>query len=67
MNGTERLRKCEEELKARGVDDVKFSWGDITGKSAEELKNSAANVLEMVLQGKFSPMPPIGDSKGRRQ
>ena len=55
-----RLEGLEQRLKDRGVVDVKFDADYSQG--AEKVGNDMADVLEAVLDGKYHPALPIGDS-----
>lgn len=51
-------------LKAEGR--ISFTYGDLSGKTKEQIEQAERNVLEMVLRGEFTEMKPINDSKGRK-
>jgi len=54
-----------ESLEKTGA--VRFTLGDVTNKSKKEIDKAKLNVLNAILQGKFKPMAPIGDSKGKKK
>ena len=63
-----RLKVAQERLEERGVVDIKFAYAHSffdppsTHPSMEQRGVEIAELVEAVLDGKTSPMPPIGDS-----
>ncbi len=52
------------ELKSKGM--ISFTYGDLSGKTKEQIEQAERNVFDAIMQGKFTPMKPIEDSKGRK-
>jgi hypothetical protein len=61
MSAQEDLKNIQEELKKRGVTDVKFLFGKTSEKPASQVAAIATKFLRFVLSGKRTPMKPIGD------
>jgi hypothetical protein len=57
-----RCKLLDDRLKARGVVDVKFAYGypRSTGKTTIEQVEA---IINAVLDGKFKPAAPLGDSQ----
>lgn len=59
----EELRAIEEEMKARGIGDVKFAWSpEARNKGSDELARDVVKFLRACLDGRTQPAPPVGDS-----
>lgn len=59
----EELRVIEEEMKARGIVDVKFAWSpEARNKGSDELARDVVKFLRACLDGRTQPAPPVGDS-----
>jgi hypothetical protein len=59
----ERLDAHAERLKARGVVDVKFAYGDLTGVSVDQLASDVADVLDAIERREFTKLKPLLDSR----
>lgn len=62
LTGKERLHRIERELRARGVMDIKFSFGSLDDIPLSVVAHELADSLEAYLRGEFHPLPPAGDS-----
>ena len=61
MNAKERLQALEAALRERGVVDVKFFF-DHTKKPLTGVVADVADVLDAVVNQRFSALEPLGDS-----
>ena len=46
--------------------DIGLCLGDTSGKTENDIMESAANVLDLIKAGRYTKMQPINDSKGRK-
>ena len=50
----ERLVAVTERMKARGVRDVKFAYGDLTNVTVDQLASDVADMLEAIERGEHT-------------
>lgn len=68
MDAKERLQGLTDQMVARGVRDVKFAYasdfngGNLAGVTTESLANEVSDLFEAVLDGRYTTLPPLGDS-----
>ena len=61
MNTNERLKVCEQRLRDAGVVDVKFFFRR-ANKTLSGVANEVAEVVEAMLDGRYTRAKPLGDS-----
>ena len=54
-------------MKARGVVDIKFHFDRTKIRSLSKTVTEVCELLEAVLEGRYTKARPLGDSQGRRE
>jgi hypothetical protein len=62
MTARERLKTLEQRLKDRGVTDIHLDWAGRRNKPLSQVTSDVCDVIEAFLDGKYHPLPDIGDS-----
>lgn len=66
MSPRDRLKNVQEKLVARGVIDIKLDLRCNDETPLSHVMTDVADALEAYLDGKYHPMPSLGDSYGHR-
>jgi hypothetical protein len=61
----ETLKQKAEELKKHGLEDVKFCFGPLAEKTADEVYSSINEVLDAIARADYVDFPDMGESRKR--